>query len=1464
MGLSTDRLDVNSLPEAGNRFELGQVLGSGIFSNVYAAIDCESGKNVAIKIQNLNECSDNEIDINEEYRILKDLSSHPNMPDFYGAYTNNSAAELWFVMEMCEGGTVVDLVNGLLLQNKKMKEEHIGYVLRELVKSLCFLHENHVIHRDIRGSNVLLTKNGEVKLVDFGQSRELKSPEYKANTGVGSPAWMAPEVILVENKDNSGEIQYYDQKIDVWAVGITAIEMGDGKPPYLDIHPTRALFQIVRNPPPGLSKPSNWTQLFNDFIAECLEKNPDHRPCMEELLEHPFLTQVPDNVQQEVRSVMSSIVDDVTSIRKPEVRIIKNGYLKVNQKEAAKPMHLEDLAALKEVSEDTVLDELQNRHLDGLSYTFVGDVLLYVNPNRDEPLYEKKHHYRYQFKCRSDNAPHIFSVADAAYQDMLHHEQPQHILMAGETKSGKSLNYGKLIEHLVFLGEQNHVKVNDIGLKIKCAIDVIQAFGNAANKYHINSTRHVNQTQITYSSTGKISGAIFFIYQLEKWRITNPKINGQKNFHIFYDFLEAAKADHVIKQYHLEEDHRYRYLVGDGSDERFRFQPMSNVKNFNKLLTCMRDTLEFSDEQLNTTWHILAAILNLGELSVSDDEDGEIKIESVELITKIAELLKVDSKKLSWSFLNYCVVVNGTAVRRKQTISGVYESMRVFAQTLYARLFDWIVNIINLKLSFTRAIFGDTHVVYLMDTFGFECFHQNNLDQLYVNCLNEQLQYHYNQRMFAWEMQDLEEEGMDQYSMQYRNNKPIIDALMNNPDGLFYMFDDATKNNEENCEYITNALEMNPKEPYIHVASSKSFSVAHYSGTVSYQLKDVLEKNRDFLAPEVVETMRMSKDNVIKDLFANRLTKSGNLTICRDKTLLVKTKNTKISRWGAALMSEKTPIRKYNTESRGEYSQTRRMRTASAVYRSSSMEILRSLADTAEHKNGVHFVRCMRATLTDEPLGFQPEVVRQQLKALSVVETVSARQDGYSCRISFHEFIQRYKFLAFDFYENVEVTKENCRLLLIRLKMEGWLIGKSKVFLRYYNEEYLSRLYETQVKKVIKVQSMLRAFITKRKIAPQLIKQQSANKRKYSTTHEEAALVIQKHYKGYQVRNKNSSLQIENLDAKGRKRMKMVFNRWKGKSIYQIVLLDRANKLQDVVYFSLQVHLYNQHAISSLNNMNHRPVMLRNVMSTTSVNEFLGSKRCYLYKIPFQLNKIDTETDQNILMDENLTNSMDDCNWDSPLNRLPESSTAFKILKHSFAVRDQGVQVDIIQGVRFTDTEYSNKSQFDTNRMYQKKEEKPINRSVSDNKYSTKEKNNSKMTTTANKTNINKPQDKSNPVLELQSRGKQYQSDYADEDDPPYNFQAILKKTNYKRPSVEGRTIQFSSDNSNDGKTTDRAYGGRRSDSVARNEDYGYGPVADNVKRSKDFKNELNHQLSKATRTEIIPGVMLEGSSYDL
>ncbi|KAG8258536.1 Myosin-IIIa [Homalodisca vitripennis] len=389
---------------------------------------------------------------------------------------------------------------------------------------------------------------------------------------------------------------------------------------------------------------------------------------------------------------------------------------------------------------------------------------------------------------------------------------------------------------------------------------------------------------------------------------------------------------------------------------------------------------------------------------------------------------------------------------------------------------------------------GDSFFINLLDMFGFECYPKNSLEQLFVNTVNEQLQYHYNQRVFAWEMQEQIEEGIPLQSLQYYDNKPTIDELMTKPDGLLYIIDESNKNSQ-GASFIVEKLQSSPKGPRVKMSSSKEFSVAHYTGKIAYDLQDIPSKNRDFLPPEMIETMRLSNDNVLKQLFTNQLSKSGNLTIHSDQSAPVATGKKK--RWGQALVAEKS--RRFNTSSRGEYSQTRRMRTASATFRAASLELLRNLAigqDGCVTMGGTHFVRCIRADLTGHPHGFQPEVVRQQLRALAVIDTARARQKGYSHRVGFAEFIRRYKFLAFDFDENVEVTKDNCRLLLVRLKMEGWVIGKSKVFLKYYNEEFLSRLYETQVKKIVKVQCMMRAFLAKRNFKGKMKARQSSLKHK--------------------------------------------------------------------------------------------------------------------------------------------------------------------------------------------------------------------------------------------------------------------------------------------------------------------------------------------------------------------------------
>lgn len=161
----------------------------------------------------------------------------------------------------------------------------------QIFQAVVYLHENNIIHRDIRGHNILLTKEGEVKLIDFGLARGIKGEMGKRRTSIGSPCWMAPEIIASRSDPKGG----YGMRADVWSIGITAIELADGKAPYQDIHPTRTLFQIVRNPPPTLYRPDNWSANFIDFITECLEKNPENRPAMAELMEHPFISEVPEN-----------------------------------------------------------------------------------------------------------------------------------------------------------------------------------------------------------------------------------------------------------------------------------------------------------------------------------------------------------------------------------------------------------------------------------------------------------------------------------------------------------------------------------------------------------------------------------------------------------------------------------------------------------------------------------------------------------------------------------------------------------------------------------------------------------------------------------------------------------------------------------------------------------------------------------------------------------------------------------------------------------------------------------------------------------------------------------------------------------------------------------------------------------------------------------------------------------------
>ncbi|KAM9576630.1 nik-related protein kinase [Trichechus inunguis] len=322
--------DLGHLPDPTGIFSLDKTIGLGTYGRIYLGLHEKTGSFTAVKVMNARKTalpeigrrvrvnkyqksvgwrySDEEEDLRTELNLLKKYSFHKNIVSFYGAFFKLSPPgqrhQLWMVMELCAAGSVTDVVR--MTRNQSLKEDWIAYICREILQGLAHLHAHRVIHRDIKGQNVLLTHNAEVKLVDFGVSAQVSRTNGRRNSFIGTPYWMAPEVINCDEDPRRS----YDYRSDVWSVGITAIEMAEGAPPLCNLQPLEALFVILRESAPTV-KSSGWSRKFHNFMEKCMIKNFLFRPTSANMLHHTFV----EGIKNE-RHIVESLKKHLTGIIK--------------------------------------------------------------------------------------------------------------------------------------------------------------------------------------------------------------------------------------------------------------------------------------------------------------------------------------------------------------------------------------------------------------------------------------------------------------------------------------------------------------------------------------------------------------------------------------------------------------------------------------------------------------------------------------------------------------------------------------------------------------------------------------------------------------------------------------------------------------------------------------------------------------------------------------------------------------------------------------------------------------------------------------------------------------------------------------------------------------------------------------------------------------------------------------------
>ncbi|KAJ0509800.1 putative myosin ATPase [Helianthus annuus] len=691
---------------------------------------------------------------------------------------------------------------------------------------------------------------------------------------------------------------------------------------------------------------------------------------------------------------------------------------------------VDDMTKLSYLHEPGVLHNLAIRYERDKLYTYTGNILIAVNPFQSLPhLYDAHMMEKYKGAEFGDLSPHVFAIAEIAFREMVNGGKSNSILVSGESGAGKTETTKMLMRYLAHVGGHKGTEGRTVEQQVLESNPVLEAFGNAKTVRNNNSSRFGKFVEIQFDKRGRISGAAIRTYLLERSRVCQIS-DPERNYHCFY--LLCAAPPEEVKKYKLGDPTSFHYLNQSNCYE------LVGVNDAHDYLATRRamDTIGISQKEQDAIFRVVASILHLGNLEFAKGEEIDsaiLKDEKSKFHLQVtAELLMCDLHALEDSLLKRLMVTPEEVIKRSLDPQGATFSRDSLAKTLYSRLFDWLVDKINVSIgqdSKSNSLIG------VLDIYGFESFKTNSFEQFCINFTNEKLQQHFNQHVLRMQQEIYTKEEIDWSYIEFVDNKDILDLIEKKPGGIIALLDEACMFPKSTPDTFSQKLyqTFQTHRRFIKPKLARSdFIIAHYAGEVHYQSDQFLDKNKDYIVPEHQDLLSASKCSFVAGLFP---------PLHQDAT-----KHSKFSSIGSRFKVQLQQL----------------------------METLNSTQP--------HYIRCVKPNNLLKPAVFENVNVIHQLRYGGVLEAIRISCAGYPTNKNFTDFINRFGLLDPEVLRLNKDKKYICRKILDTAGIRGYQIGKTKVFLRAGHMAALdARRAEKITASVIVIQRMTRSYLIRKR-----------------------------------------------------------------------------------------------------------------------------------------------------------------------------------------------------------------------------------------------------------------------------------------------------------------------------------------------------------------------------------------------